>query len=239
MTSKELLPSPRRVALEEQHADERRAALERLEAETETASPERAAEIMLQTSVIRDALKKMGSCLEESRQAGKTSVLAARRLGILLLELSNETKTGFGWGSQMSPRGLLCKELGLQGSLRSNVLAIGRGSDPDFQRYIQRSDLVPSVNGAATACRGLRPSQEPLKVKARTLRRRRRGLKVKAPLAPSVDKSYSAIIDAIRNLDALIGSGRPGQRGVAIKVALAALYEAEDALKPFLGGYGE
>jgi hypothetical protein len=81
MASRELVPSPRRIALEEQHADERRAALEKLHAEVETADLRRAHEIMVQAAAIRDVLERTRESLQDAHAAGKTSVCAARRVG--------------------------------------------------------------------------------------------------------------------------------------------------------------
>lgn len=202
------------------------------------ASPEEADEIMRKARALADALAAMKAPLEEACLAGKASVLAARRLGLLLAGLSNVARGG------KSDRTLACEALGITPWQRADLVRLSRVSDPDFQRYIQRKDKIPTLTGVFSACapdyrpKHSRPRRGRSAHDFKTRRRKRAG--VKSPANPSLDEGYSLIVRALGHLSAVAfvsGSGS-NKRRTAISAAIDHLYAAEDLLKPYRGGYG-
>lgn len=215
--------------------DEQRAFLEQLEAAAlSAATPAGANEIRQKAKAVQDALVAMRAPFEDAQRAGKASVLAARRLGIMLAEVPAEPQPRVGVGGSgcaPSERRLFSAELGISATLCQSLVRLARVADPDFQRYIQRPGTIPTLNGALVNC-GLR-------LRARTgydwqgLRRKMVG--AKTPKHPSLDEAYSHIVLAYGHL-----SGRRGgspKRQTAISTAMDHLFQAEELLKPYRGGY--
>lgn len=231
MASKELVPGPRTIAVEEQKAEQRRAALERLNAEAETADAYRAKQIMLQGRLVAQAIKEAKEPFEDAWLAGKASVVAARRLGIVLSKLPSSPQwTGGREGSKSSVRHEVANELGLSLATRYQLARLARIPDPDFQRYIQDRSRIPSLTGLlrrhAPTFRGSGRGGSAF------TRRRRAG--VVSPKNPSLDKAYSLIVLSLGHLGNIHG-GRA--RNQAISLAMRHLYEAEELLKPYRAGY--
>lgn len=228
--------SPRRIALEEQHADERRVALERLQAEAETAELARAHEIMAQTNALKTVFEQMRMPLEDARLAGKASVLAARRLGSLLEALSPKARRG-----GPSDRGLAIRDLGIRSATAASVRRLSRVPDPDFQRYIQRADLIPTVTGALVDAGDSRAVAHDQRGRKGTgsywTEKKRRRIGVKSPSNPSLDEAYSLLIKLLGHLCEV--SGKPGntKRRAALLAAVDLGYQMEDLLKPYRAGY--
>jgi len=151
----------------------------------------------------------------------------------MLGEIDNDSKRIGGAGSLPGDRTMLCRELGITDDTMRRLVRIGRVVDPDFQRYIQREDVVPSLGGALVACHVERP-REGRNAGPRAHRRRRAG--VKTPANPSFDEAHSLIVRALGHL-----GGVRTERGTKYKLAVSQsmdlLYQAEDILRPFKGGY--
>ncbi len=221
----------------------RRAALERLNEDAESASsPAEAREVMLKGAALKTLLQQARAPLEEARLAGKASTVAARRLGALLGEIDGESKRMTKKGAQgfvtsvPSDRSRAMDDVGIKKTLGRSLVRLAGVADPEFQRYIQRTDLIPSVYGALSYA-NIRPIISGTATNNPKARRRRR-VGVKVPKNPSVDEAYSLIVRALGHLSG-VDKGGPGTAhiGVAARSAMDNLYVAEDILKPFRGGY--
>lgn len=197
---------------------------------------------MVKGRALSELLRIAEAPLEEARLAGKASVLAGRRLGLMLRDLDAKPRQqrGSGTGRQgptKSERSEVVRELGLSVTTAGTLtkLAMPR-NDPLFQQYIQLRDKIPSIHGAAIYC-SLKPGSKAGKnANGWEAARKRKRAGVKMASDPSLDEAYSLIVKALGHLDPLVRSGH-GKRSRAISTAMDALYEAEDALKPFRGGY--
>jgi hypothetical protein len=212
---------------------ERHAALVNLNEAAEVVDDSvRAQEIMVKGRLLALYLKEAKAPFEEARLAGKASVVAGRRLGRMLSELSNQRR----WTGQRfekSDRGQVLEELGISKRSATDIVRLSHLDDADFQRYIQLLDRVPSVNGALIVC-GMGRSKGPRTDNYRVRRRRAAG--VKQPPNPSLDEAYSLIVRALGHLDGK-RRGRSPRQTTAIGLAIDHLYDAEDALRPHLGNY--
>lgn len=219
--------------------DGRRAALEQLVAAADmAATPEEANEIRQRAKIIEEALTRMQAPFEDAQKAGKASVLAARRLGTMLAELPNKpvpapAPGGRIGGAEPSQRHLLRAQLGISYTLGRSLIRLTLVADPDFQRYIQQPATIPSLNGALTAC-GLgriRPSNGGKNWSGN----RRRMMGARTPKHPSLDEAYSLIVRAYGHLGGLRGGSQ--KRQTAVSAAMDHLFQAEELLKPYRGGY--
>lgn len=232
MTSTDLVNGDGEVA----EADIRERALAELNAAAEIAStPHEAREIMVKGRTLSEFLKQAKAPLEQARLAGRASVVAARRLGVLLSDLSPKIHKLPGRRAGFSPseRGLVLRDLGLTVSMARDYLRLATVNDPDFQRYIQQPGIVPSVNGALTAC-GTRPRHTSGRCQATWRAKRMRRVGVKTPKNPSLDEAYSLIVKALGHLS--VEATNPKRRR-DVGRAIDCLYAAEDFLQKYRGGY--
>lgn len=222
-------------------SSERMSELERMQhlAQT-TTSAEEAREIMMKGRILSELLQKAKEPYEQAWAAGKASVLAGRRLGNILEEASPKPRKRLtaGSGPGKSERHELRTSLGIGVTAGSQLVALARIPDPDFQRFIQRKDKIPSVNGAFVHLGYL--SHKRLAHDRRdkgAMAKRKKKLGLREVSNPSLDKAHTSILRALENLESLRTRGGPGSRGHAVNAAMNSLYVAEDALRPFLGGY--
>lgn len=215
--------------------EERRRFLERLNRAAENTNDlAEARQIMVQGSALVDLLTQARAPFDEARMAGKASTLAARRLGKLLSQISSKAKYGNSEGANPSDRRIAAERIGIAKPLLRNLVLLARVKDADFQRYIQRSDTIPTLTGAL----GVFYPKRTESVSGRHLRSKKRRLKagVKPAAHPSLDESYSLIVRSLGHLCEINHSGQ-SMRSRAIVRAMEHLYAAEDLLKPYRGGY--
>ena len=241
MASTELVvQSPRQAAVDERNG-QRQASLERLATEAATADANRAHEIMMQGRAIARLLREAKEPFEDAWLAGKASVVAARRLARLITAVSNKPQYLTSCrGSIKSPRTELVEELGISVSTRRSLERLDRMPDPDFQRYIQATEQIPSLNGACMAFRsGPALSNDPKYRQRRTPKHWRAQIKARAgaktPNSPSLDEAYSLIVKSLGHLAGCTNGGR--EKTSAVREAMDHLYAAEDLLKPYRAGY--
>lgn len=225
-------------------AEDRQRALAQLNEAAETANtPYAAREIMIKGRTLAQLLEQAKAPFDDARLAGKASTVAARRLGRMLGDLPGERRfRGFGQPLP-SERSELVRELGLSLTSKRNLIQLTRISDPDFQRYIQRTDIVPSMTGALMTCHGFTSSLS-LGSKRRTTNRTSAGWRkqrrlragVTKPTHPSFDEGYSLLVRSIGHLS---NAGAADKKKTATTAAIELLYQAEDLLRPFLGGYAD
>lgn len=237
MSSTELVPVSQSVAIEDQN-EQRTAALERLGAEVETAAAERAYEIMVEGRLIAQALVAARKSLKDARLAGKASVLGARKVGKLLLDQPNDPISLVREeirrpGRPPSMRTLLARELEISRTTVRKLCGVASVADPDFQRYIQREDIIPSVNGLLSVHSLIHKKT----INSSYQNARRRKVGVKTPSHPSLDEAHSLIVRALGHLGGLNGNGTKVM--IARGLAMENLYAAEEQLKPFTSGYGK
>jgi hypothetical protein len=219
---------------------EREALLQKLEDDAlAAASPEEAHAAQQRALFIKDALVRARQPYEDAWRAGKASVLASRKLGALLTELSPESRGRPGQlgGSRLSERGAVRKELGLVYTVASNIIRLAAIPDPEFQRYIQSTGRIPSVPGALTNCRVVTRTRPAPGNSGGWHHARRKKLGVKSPANPSLDEAGSLIVKALGHL----GTNRPAgvKQATARSHAMDLLYQAHDLIRPYLGGYVE
>ena len=226
MTSTELVPTGANVV-------GRRAELARLSAAVDAAATvEETQNVKIYAETLRDALVRMKAPFDECWSAGKDSVCAARKLGRMLEDLPAHGPGSRAPG-QISPRYQAMSEVGISRGLGSDLRRLARCPDPDFQRYIQSRDRVPSIGGALRACGKV---SSPGGLAWNSDRRRRAGVR-KTP-NPSLDEAYSLIVRSLGHLSGVAGGGN-SRRSVAIATAIDHLYSAEDLLKPYRAGYDD
>lgn len=198
-----------------------------------------AQEVMVKGRALAEVLAGMKAPFEESWLAGKASVLAARKLALLLCELDSNNACLPGGGRNKSEFGLVCDELGIGTTLRSDLKRLSRAEDSDFQRYIQKIDKIPTLYGALRYCAVSRhKGHDHRKRDYRSTKRARAG--VVPPKNPSVDEAYSLIVRALGHLSGYGSSRRGAQKmKTAIAASMDHLYAAEDLIKPYRGGYGD
>ena len=216
---------------------DRRAALELLSQEAELAqSAGEAKDVMEKSRIIAAALEQMRAPKEETRAAAKACVVAGRRLGRLLSEISGEARDFHPkHGAKPSLRTEVANELGLARITKSRLVRLAAVPDPDFQRYLQDAD-IPTMSGCLVhfSLHSGRSRHPEGGVKSK--RKKRAG--VKTPANPSLDAAYSMIVKSLGHLDGIrLSGGKPRNRAVAS--AMNALYEAEDLLRPYRAGYGK
>ncbi len=218
----------------------RRAALERLNEAAESASsPAEARAVMLKGAAVKTILEQARAPLDEARLAGKASVVAARRLGSMLGELDGRPvvlpQKGQGFvGSSISARCSAMEDVGIKRTLGYALIRLAKVADPEFQRYIQRKDGIPSVFGAL-AHTNIHANGSGASSNFQERKRKRVG--VKAPNNPSADEAYSLVVRALGHLSGLNQRGGSGPLLSAVRSAMESLYAAEDTLKPLRGGY--
>lgn len=213
---------------------DRRAALELLNQEAELAqSVGEAKDVMEKSRIIADALERMKAPKEETRAAARACVVAGRRLGRMLSEISGDARDPHPTrGAKPSLRTEVSNELGLSRITKSRLVRLAEVPDPDFQRYLQDTD-IPSMTGCLVHF-SLHTTSRHTKVASR--RKKRAG--VKNPANPSLDAAYSMIVKSLGHLDGIrLLGGKPRNRAVAS--AMNALYDAEDLLRPYCAGYGK
>lgn len=221
-------------------SDRQRALAELNRAAETTDDLSEARQIMMQGRAIADLLSRARAPFEEARLAGKASTVAARRLGRMIGELPGDPRYVNGnKGPRKSERREVVEDLGLSySSTARDLVRLSRIADPDFQRYIQGADKIPSVNGAIRACN---PEPRHFRREHRdqwTAASRRRRVGVKTPINPSLDEAYSLIVNALGHLSTKAPTLQGGNKKLrAIADATEHLYAAEDILKPYRGGY--
>lgn len=224
--------------------ERRRASLDRLaEAAQDAPTASEAHRVMEQGRLVAEALSRARQPFEDCWLAGKASVLAARKLGMFLNEISGERTRAPGrhGGFLPSDRAMLRDELGLGQKTVRNLRRLADVPDPEFQRYIQLRDQIPSIHGALAACRIVRVYHANSGYVGRSApdwrSSRRRKIGVSSPANPSLDEAGSLIVKALGHLGAVRGGSREQQR--ARSRAMDMLYQAHDEIRPFLGGYVE
>lgn len=195
---------------------------------------DQARQIMLEGHAIERLLTSMRAPLEETRKAGKASVLAARRLGKLLSAIPNETTSLGRRGRTKSERRLIADQLELGKHMVRHIIRLSTIDDAEFQRYIQDQSVVPSISGALFRC-GIKSADPPREHGGSWNMKRRRRAGVKHVQNPSLDEAYSLIVRALGHLTDINSGGQ--RKGPAIALAIDRLYKAEDALRPYKGGY--
>lgn len=198
--------------------------------------PEEAHNLMMKARVIATALKEVGARNDQVFLAAKASLLAARKLGRMLDELSSVPYTHRpGPGRPVSQKTAVVRHLGI-GELRArDLVRVARLLDADFQRYIQTTGRPPTVNGALTAC-GVKEPGAKGRRQSDWRRKRRNKAGVRTPANPSFDEGYSLVVRAIGHLSSA-KVGPAVQRDISRSIDQ--LYEVEDRLRPYRGGYVE
>lgn len=218
------------------HTDARRRTLATLnQAAEQTTDPLEARNIMLQAKAIAELLESAKAPFDEARLAGKASVISARKVGRFIEQANPKGRgLGRGGGTTRSERGLLLDQLGIATTQGANLRRLARVAEPDFQRYIQLTDRVPSVNGCLASTYPDITRRRSMG-SSRTIQRRRAG--VKEPRNPSLDEAYGCVVRALGHASAMAvkASGNEVRRDVSS--AMEHLYAAEDLLRPHLGGY--
>lgn len=236
MTSVELVTVGSKLS----EGDARQQALAELNNAAENAStPQEAAEVMAKGKAVAAILEQMRAPFEETRLAGKASVVAARRLGRMLAGLSpNATLIG---GTKpptwlRSERRTAIEACGMSRNLAPYLLRLASIDDASFQRYIQRTDVIPSLHGALDSVGVNRRRDLDDEFRRRNRTRLRTKVGVKRPSVPSLDEAHSLILKALGHLDEP-AHGKSNSARADIREATRHLYAAEDLLKKYVGGY--
>lgn len=207
------------------------------EAADQASSPDEALEVEMKARAIKAVLEQAQAPFEETRLAGRASVVAARRLARMLSGLSSKpVVSGPGGGATPSPRGLVIRELGISDSHAESLGRLARADDAVLQRYIQNESIIPSITGALRACSVHVPSR--IRPGGNDWRsKRRRVVGIKTPPDPSLDEAYALIVQALGHLNGVMPG--PTRKARDRAAAIDHLYAAEDLLRPYRGGYVE
>ncbi len=213
---------------------DRARALEALNDAAKNAStPEEARETMLKAKMFASLLEDIRAPFDEARSAGKASVVAGRRLGRLLLGISSDHRVSV---TGRSERRQVQDSIGLGVNSAQSLMRLARADDGEFQRYIQSTDRIPSINGALIACHVEAPHASTSPGAWTKARKKRAG--VRTPLVPSLEEGYSLIVRALGHLtDESVRTGANVKKRRDLAGAIDHLYAAEDLLKQYRGGY--